>query len=263
MKHLKDAQQLIKQGDAQGALDIIENILAFSPKNPQALLLKASILESWGRFDDSLVLLQNITKVTTDEELVGELDRRLEEERESLIYSKLTPEGRWYFPFAPMQIFISLFGLIGCILFLLFSPSYYNEANGGALVIILFLALVFVPWSVLIFLNLRGVKKILVGLNGIQIFYGFKNKLYNWDEIGSAVIEYDRNINSDYLQLVLYSRATRETLLNFDISKKNAVIRARRHFVRLILSYVDIVSYVSRGKAIQQDDEKKNHLNVA
>lgn len=261
MKHLKDARQLLKEGDAQGALDIIENVLCFSPKNPDALLLKAFILDSWGRFDDSLALLHYITTISNDDEIIEELDKRMEEDRESLIYSKLTPEGRWYFPFSPIQVFISLFGLMGCILFLIASPGYYNEPHGGLLVALLFIVFVFLPWSALIILNFRGIKKILVGMNGIQVFYGAKKIAYPWEQLGCAVIEYDRNLNAEYLRLILYSRSTREPLLNLDISRKHGVIKARRHFVRLILSYLDIVSYVSRGKATEQplQENSQNH----
>ncbi|MES2615608.1 MAG: tetratricopeptide repeat protein [Bdellovibrionota bacterium] len=265
MKHLKEARQLLNQGDAQGALDIIENILAFSPKNPDALLLKAHILDEWGRFDDSLSILHFITKISNDEEIVSELDRRIEEDRESLVHSKLTPDGRWYFPFSPKQIFISLFGLMGCVLFLISSPSYYNELHGGVLVGISFFILVLLPWTALLILNFQGIKKILVGLNGIQVYYGMKKMVYNWEQLGSAVIEYDRNLNAEYLRLILYSRTTREPLLNIDISKKSGAIKARRHFVRLILSYIDVVSYVSRGKATEQpeENENRNHVNAA
>ncbi len=265
MKHLKEAKQLLEQGDSQGALDIIDNILGLSPKNSQALLLKASIFDSWGRFDDALALLHYLTKISSDDDVLDELDKRLEEDRESLIYSKLTQEGRWYFPFSPIQIFISLFGLVGCILFLISSPGYYKETHGGLLVAFSFCFFVLIPWSALIILNLKGIKKILVGLKGIHVFYGLKKIEYSWEEMGSAVIEYDRNLNSEYLRLIIYSRSTREPLLNFDISKKRGVIRARRHFVRLILSYVDIVSYVSRGKATEQpaDRDKQNHITAA
>jgi hypothetical protein len=263
MKHLKEARQLLKQGDAQGALDIIDNILGFAPKNPEALLLKSFILDSWGRFDDALALLHTVAKVSSDEDLVSELDRRIEEDRESLIHSRLTAEGRWYFPFSPMQVFISLFGLMGCILFLVFGPLYFGKPNGSVFVALSFFILVFLPWMTLVFFNFRGVKKILVGLQGIQIFSGWKKRSFTWNEFSCAVIEYDRNLNANYLRLVLYSSKTREPLLNLDISKDRGVIKARRHFVRLVLSYVDVVSYVSRGNATEPPDSAKQDFRKA
>ena len=252
MKHLKDARKLLTEGDAQGALDIIENILAFSSKNPEALTMKADILDRWGRFDDSLAILHFLTKVNSSNEVMEKLQTRIEEDRESMIYSRLTSEGRWYFPFSPMQVFVSLFGLMGCLIFLITSPAYFKEAHGGVLVGILFFCLVFVPWVVLMFMNLRGVKKILVGLNGISVFYSLKKQFYAWDQVGCVVVEYDPNIHSNYLKMIFYSRSTREPLFNLDISDSTGVVKARRHFVRLVLSYVDIVSYVSRGRATEQ-----------
>ena len=263
MKHLKEARQLLIEGDAQGALEIIEDILSFSPKNPEALFLKSTILDCWGRFDDSLLLLHALSKCSSDQKITGELQKRMEEDRESLVFSKLTTEGRVYFPFSPIQVFVSLFGLMGCMLFLISSPGYYKEPHGGALVSLSFLILVFIPWVILIFLSLKGVKRILVGLNGIKVFYGWNSKIFHWNQFSCAVIEYDKDLNEDYLKLILYSSATREPLLSFDISKRYSIVRARRHFVRLVLSYLDVVSYVPRGKATEQTPTQNNNQSDA
>ncbi|APJ04279.1 tetratricopeptide repeat protein [Silvanigrella aquatica] len=254
MKHLKDAKILLEQGDSAGAIEIIENLLSLSPRNTEALKMKSFIFDSWGRFDESLAILHQLGKLSSsDEDPFEELDRRIEEDRESLIYSRLTPEGRWYFQFSPLQMFVSLMGLMGCFLFLITSPSFFENSSAPVTsgLILSFLSLVVVPWILLLFLNLQGIKKILVGLGGIQVFYGLKKVVYTWEQMGSVVIEYDTNLNSDYLHMIVYSKNTREALLDFDISKTKSVVRARRHFVRLVLSYIDTVSYVPRGKATE------------
>lgn len=264
MKHLKDAKKLLEIGDSLGAMEIVENLLSFSPKNTEALKIKSFILDSWGRFDESLAILHLIGKLSSSEEdPYEELDKRIEEDRESLIYSRLTPEGRWYFQFSPLQMFISLVGLVGCFLFLFTSPSFFEgSVNSLSLrLLISFLLLVMLPWTLLLILNLQGIKKILVGLTGIQVFYGMKKIELSWEQLGSVVIEYDTNLNSDYLRMIFYSKSTREALLNFDISKNKSVVRARRHFVRLVLSYIDTVSYVPRGKATDFDKETKKSQN--
>lgn len=252
MKHLKDAKQLLDNGDTQGAYEIVEHILALSPRNSEALRMKAFILDCWGLFDESFTILRQLSKLYgNDPEVVNDLERRLEEDRESIVYSKLTPQGRWYFPFSPMQIFACLFGLTGGVLFLVSSPAYMNQPNGRLFLTISFVFLVLLPWIFLIVLNFYGLKKILVGFRGIQVFYGIKKVTYTWEELGHAVIEYDTNLYSNYLQLIIYSRNTREPLLTFDISRRSSVVKARRHFVRLILSYVENVTYVQRGKATE------------
>ncbi|RDB35507.1 MAG: hypothetical protein DCC88_09730 [Spirobacillus cienkowskii] len=270
MKHLKEARILLEQGDSAGAMEIIENLLSLSPKNTEALKMKSFILDSWGRFDESLSLLHQLGKLSSpsEEEPFFELDKRIEEDRESLIYSRLTPEGRWYFQFSPLQMFISLVGLMGCVLFLLTSPTYFDETNATKSIspglLLSFFSLVVLPWFILIMINIRGIKKILVGLTGIHVFYGLKKVIYTWEEMGSVVIEYDTNLNTDYLHLIIYSKNTREALVNFDISRNSSVIRARRHFVRLILSYIDTVSYVPRGKAtefLNHNDKAQNTNN--
>lgn len=268
MKHLKEAKLLLEQGESAEAMEIIENLLSLSPKNTEAIKIKAFILDAWGRFDESLALLHTLGKLSsTEEEPYAELDKRIDEDRESLIYSRLTPEGRWYFQFSPLQMIISLIGLMGCFLFLITSPSFFENSNAAIPpgLIFSFFTLVVIPWLFLILLNMHGVKKILVGLTGIQVFYGMKKIEYNWEQMGHVVIEYDQNLKEDYLHMIVYSRLTREPLFNFDISKSKSVVRARRHFVRLVLSYIDTVSYVPRGKAtnIEKQQDKPNDSTAA
>ena len=102
-----------------------------------------------------------------------------------------------------------------------------------------------------------------MGLNGIKVFYGWNSKIFHWNQFSCAVIEYDKDLNEDYLKLILYSSATREPLLSFDISKRYSIVRARRHFVRLVLSYLDVVSYVPRGKATEQTPTQNNNQSDA
>ncbi len=263
MKHLKDARNLLEQGDSGGAMEIIENLLGLSPRNMEALRMKSFILDSWGRFDESLAILHSLGKLATEDEPFEDLDRRMEEERESLIYSRLTPEGRWYFQFSPLQMLVSLFGLMGCFLFLITSPTYFDSPGSSLGLALSFVTLVLLPWIVLLTLNFKGVKKILVGLAGIHVFYGVKKISYTWEQMGSVVIEYDTNLNTDYLRMIVYSKSTREALLNFDISRGSSVIRARRHFVRLVLSYIDTVSYVPRGKATDFDRNNNKTTTAA
>lgn len=264
MKHLKDAKLLIEEGDSAGAMEVLENLLSLSPRNTEAIRMKAFILDAWGRFDESLSLLHTLGKLSSsEEEPYAELDKRIDEDRESLIYSRLTPEGRWYFQFSPLQMLVSLIGLMGCFLFLITSPTFFEHSKSSIPpgLLFSFFTLVVIPWFLLILINMHGIKKILVGLAGIQVFYGMKKIEYSWEQMGHVVIEYDPNLKEDYLHMIVYSRSTREPLFNFDISKTKSVVRARRHFVRLILSYIDTVSYVPRGKATNKEENNSEDIN--
>lgn len=251
MKHLKDAKQLYMLGDSKGALEIVENVLALSPKNTEALTLKAMILDAWGHFEESLHILQKIANYVQidDENAVSNLDRRLNEDRDSLIYSKLTEEGRWYFSFSPLQVFIAVFGLVGCVLFLLSSPLYFQKEDNFLFIGLSFFILVLFPWLSLFILHFQGVKKILVGLEGISVYYGFTKQFTKWNEIGSSVIEYDPDLNKNYLHLLLYDNKGENILFDFNISQKKSDVFARRHFVKAILTQVNPVTYTEYGDA--------------
>lgn len=185
-----------------------------------------------------------------DEEAVSKLNRRIEEDRDSLIYSKLTEEGRWYFSFSPLQIFIAVFGLVGCVLFLISSPFYFEHKGSFLFLGLSFFVLVLFPWLVLFVLNFQGVKKVLLGLEGISVYHGFSKKIVKWNDITSAVIEYHPNLNLNYLHLLLLSKDN-QTLLDFNISQKKSDVFARRHFVKNIVKYVGNVNYKVHGEALE------------
>ena len=127
---------------------------------------------------------------------------------------------------------------------------YFEKKQDYLFLGITFFVLVILPWAILLVLNFKGVKKILVGINGIEVFRGFKRKIIAWEKLGFAVIEYDTNLVNNHLKLILYAKVTREPLIEFDISEKSSDVLARRHFVRLILSYIDVISYVPVGKPL-------------
>lgn len=262
MKHLKDAKQLYMLGDSKGALNIIEDILALSPKNIEALNLKAIILDSWGHFEESLQILQKISNYAQidDENALSTLDRRISEDRDSLIYSKLTEEGRWYFSFSPVQVFIAVFGLVGCLLFLISSPLYFQKDDSFLFLGLSFFILVLFPWMLLFILHFQGVKKILIGLQGISVFYGFSKQFSKWHDIGSAVIEYDPDLNKNYLHLLLYDTKGENILFDFNISQKNSDVFARRHFVKSILTQVKTVTYLEHSADVLDNAEDMMEL---
>ncbi len=252
---MKDAKQLYMNGDSQGALEVVESLLALSPKNTEALKLKALILDSRGKFDESLKLLQKVANYSQidDEDALLNLNSRLDEDRDALIYSRFTEEGRWYFSFSPVQLFIAVFGLAGCVLFLISSPLYFHKPGSFLFLGISFFVLVLFPWLSLFILHFQGVKKVLVSLEGIAVFHGFSKTFAKWNEIGQAVIEYDPNTSKNYLHLHLYSKDNPEVLFDFNISHKKSDVFARRHFVKSISSYLNAeITYIAKGEEIPQ-----------
>lgn len=257
MKHVKDAKNLYMLGDSKGAWDIVENILSLSPKNIEALAIKSAILDSWGHFDESLQILQKVANYSQvdDENAIFNLNQRIEEDRDSLIYSKMTEEGRWYFSFSPLQIFIAVFGLAGCILFLISSPMYFQREGSFLFLGLSFFILVLFPWLMLFILHFQGVKKVLIGNDGVAVYHGFTKNFAKWTEIGSAEIECDPDLNTNHLHLILLDNQNENVLFDFNISQKKSDVFARRHFVKNLLSHVSKVTHTMRG---ENNPEYKN-----
>lgn len=264
MKHVNEAQKLYAAGDGTGSLQILEDLLDLAPRNPEALRLKARILDSWGRFEESYQTLLQLSQLPNpSEEVVQEIEQRANEEREAILFSELTSEGRWYYAFPGSQLWVSLAGLAGCVFFLITSAqvrfSNPNEVIGMALS---FVFLVLLPCVLLLVIQLTGIKRILVGLRGISVCTRFRERIFAWDELKVAVIEFDQDPRVDFLRLKIFGQSdSQEPILNFDISRGRSVVRARRHFLKNILTHMDTVCYVTRpqsGVRMGRSAEKKD-----
>lgn len=249
MRHVKDAQTYLKQGDSVRAHEVVEGLLSLAPRNPEALRLKAEILDGWGRFEESLKTLQVLSQVNAlPDACVRDLERRSFEEREAIIYSELAPEGRWYFALPVAQFWISLVWFVGSALFLILGVNLVNEGPESAgrltLAFVLFVGL---PLVAFLIMHAIGVKRILIGLKGITVCTRFREDNLSWEKVACAVVEYDKDPHVDHLKLHVYAEGKKEKPhFSFDISRRRSVVKARRHFVRNILGYVDTVCYVSR-----------------
>ena len=255
MKHVRDAQNLLDSGDSAGALSVLENLLDLAPRNPDALRMKAGILDGWGRFDDSLIVMHALSQIPNlSDECVADLEQRAMEEKEAVVYSELSQDGRWYFAFPRAQIWISLFGFLGCAVFLLLSPNLLSEGTDRlADMVAAFALFVVVPWVALMVVHVFGIKRILVGMQGIRVCTRFKETNLPWDRVKAAVVEYDLNINSKHLKVLIYTKESPKTpLFIFDISRKHSVVKARRHLLRNILGYVDTVCYLPKNSGLPE-----------
>ncbi len=252
MKHVNEALKLYNSGDGAGALQVLDNLLDLAPRNPEALRLKARILDAWGRFDESYQVLLALSQLPNpSEEAVHEIEQRASEEREAILFSELTSEGRWYYSFPAAQLLVSIVGLVGCALFLVTS-SQVNFANPNEVIAMAlsFCFLVLLPCIFLVVIQLTGIKKILVGLRGISVSTRFSEKSYAWDELKAAVVEYDCDPRVDFLRLKVFGlQGANEPVLNLDLSRAKSVVRARRHFLKNVLTHIDTVCYVSRGSS--------------
>lgn len=249
MKHLKDAQILLNSGDGVSAMAIIENILGLAPRNPEAIRLKAQILDAWGRFDESMQLLHSLAQMeTVTSEAYRAIEERAIEEKEGFIFSEITPEGRLFYAHPTEILWITAAGFLGCATFLIVAPQWFSEGTPNLLHLFgMFSVCVLVPWFSLMVVHMRGIKRVLVGIKGMRISTRFQDTNLAWDDISAAVIIYDHNVNSQFLQLTVYSKREKLPMMTFDISKKTPVVRARRHFLRSVLTHVDTICYVPRA----------------
>ncbi len=260
----------MEEGDGPGALEILDHLLELAPRNAEALRMKAQILDSWGHFDVSFELLKRVAALdSSSPELFAIYEERMQEEREAIVFSELTPEGRWYFAFPRAQMWVSAYGFLGCAAFLLLSSSWANKgAEALTTLLTAFAFLVLIPWVALIIIHFRGVKKILIGIEGIKICSAVSSRLHKWNEISSAVIQYDPDLNSKTLSIEIYGKTSSGIPLEkFNVSEGRSVVRARRHFLKNLLAYIDNTVwrvnpnsiYSIRNQSVEAVQEKSVH----
>ena len=249
MKHIHHIKEVLKSGDSRSAYDLLDNLLSLAPRNPEALRLKAKILDHWGRFDESLRVMHEMLKnKILNEDATLDLEKRHVEDKLALVYTDITPEGKVFYPFPGFQIWVSLLGVLGCVLFLFLKPTeaLSEEAfeNMGKWVA-LFGVLVIFPWMLLVLTHFRGIKRVIVGPHSLKIIRGLKEKEIPWRDVGCLVVEYHNNPQLDHLKLQIFkSRENFEIWESLDISQKKSAIKARRHFLRALSAHVGVVLHV-------------------
>lgn len=130
MKHLKDAKNYIAIGKAHKALETLDSVLRFSPRNTEALELKSKILDSWGKFDESFLILQTLAKQnSTNEKFLETFKNRITEDRLNLSYSKMTSQGRIYYHVSYNELWMVLFSLLGSLSFLHMMPVFLKALD--------------------------------------------------------------------------------------------------------------------------------------
>lgn len=253
MRHIRDAQKKIDEGNSAEAMAIVENLLGLASRNPDALRMKSEILDSWGRFDESLHILKKLSQVgNLSNESIHALENCALEEKEAFVYSELTPEGRWYYAFPRAQVWIALFGFLGCGIVLLMSPHWLSLGIDGVQTLLsAFAIFVVLPCLGLIGVHCIGIKKILVGPEGLRVCKRFSKKTIPWASCRQAVVEHDNDRKAHHLKVHLYDTVgSKIPMVSLDISRDKSVVKARRHFLRNVLSHIDVVSYLCRNPMV-------------
>ena len=249
MKHLSHARIHLQEGESHKALEIIENVLALAPENPEAMRLKAEVLEGWGRFDEASKIIQAISKLRGSFALEArdELKRRFIEERDSLFHTRLSDKGRVYNHFSLVDLWVSIFGVFGCLIFLALLPYFSNVAYSYIWLYSGFFILVICPFFILLHQKMTRLSAVTIGPKGILIHKRGKATEILWDSVRHVTIEYDYNISLDYLVMKVFIKGNKIPL-PINISRQSPDIKGRRHFTRAVISYVDSYSYTARGR---------------
>ena len=193
MQHVPEITHIIDTGNFNKAHEALDKLLEMGPKNVEALKLKCLLLAHQGRFTEEARLWEKIIDIDPeDEEAITHFQRRYFDERESFYFTDLLADGGRRFVSHPRALITASFmGLFGCILFLIL-PSLvrsYNFLANPTISISCFAVLVAMPWLLIIYTYLTGLREIVLTSEGIALSTRLRSISMKWLEVEDLVVD--------------------------------------------------------------------------
>ncbi|NRA66580.1 MAG: tetratricopeptide repeat protein [Pseudobacteriovorax sp.] len=249
MNHVTAIEKMIDEGDINQAFESLEQLLALGPNNIQALKLLAALYVHQGRFDEEQDVWRRIYEVDDEDEDVAEYFQKAQiEDREHYYFTDILPEGgRRFIAYPRSLIQISLFGLAGCISFLLLTRFTSSEqmTNSPVSVMVAFVVLVISPWIGIIITWSRSLRAVNVTNNSLEFSTRFKTHSFRWEDIQKISLAHSKHPNDQQLKLVVLPKEGQANSqpVAIDFSEDKSSIRARRYLISEIRSHQKTIEY--------------------
>ncbi len=250
MQHVPEITHIIDTGNFNKAHEALDKLLEMGPKNVEALKLKCLLLAHQGRFTEEARLWEKIIDIDPeDEEAITHFQRRYFDERESFYFTDLLADGGRRFVSHPRALITASFmGLFGCILFLIL-PSLvrsYNFLANPTISISCFAVLVAMPWLLIIYTYLTGLREIVLTSEGIALSTRLRSISMKWLEVEDLVLLHSTSDADLTLNLVFKPRSHNQKGLSIDLTLDTTAIRARNFFLSEISRYFRTPTYKNK-----------------
>jgi hypothetical protein len=143
---------------------------------------------------------------------------------------------------------ISIFGLMGCICFLLMTrlSERVPLLQNPTVVFIGFLILVISPWVGIILSYCRSIRAVEVSQTGV----GFATRLsaykLGWPEVAKVYLAYSDDPTRPDLRLVVIPKDESAATIEIDMNQSSSPIRARTHLINEIVLHYGPVPHRTR-----------------
>ena len=247
MMHVKQIKTMIDEGHYDAALSNIENLLLLGPHNLDALKLKAFLMEGRGYFYDALRVWLHIAQIAPDDEdAISFVQSKQLEDKEHYYFTDELPDGGRRFLAYPRSLLkISLWGLIGCLIFL-FSVRYAEGQGIGVTPLYMglsFLVLVITPWVAIFYVYFRAIHAISLTHAGVEISTRLKSRFFAWAELDKVAFAHQLHPVNPMLYFVLVPKDTQARPIVVDLSDEITAIRARTHLPTEVKKFCENVAF--------------------
>ena len=251
--HVKDIEKMVDGGQFAAAHEALDQLLMLGPKNTGALKLRALLLVQEGRFADEAAVWERILRIDSeDTDAVAFAGQRELEDRENFYFTDDLPGGgRRFLAYPRSLVNASVFGLFGCVTFLVLSRLAQTVPILAHPMVMLglFGLLVLGPWFAIMTSYMKALKWISVTRTNISVATRFQVFDYQWTALRGLYIAHSSSPTTS-LALILVPVDAGVSSLEINLDRSSGSIRARGHLIEEIRRrYADPV-YVDRNEVV-------------
>jgi len=237
MRHVKQIQMLVDQGQVAEAHDALDNLLSLGPKNVEALKLRAQLYSAEGRFKDEASIWDHLATIDREDPDVVNYHLRLAMEQQENFYfsEEIQGGGRRFLAYPRMLIKASVFGLFGCLGFLILTKlsQMWSFLADPSVMLATFAILVMVPWLVILVSYARGTRYLSVTPEGLLWVKRFGVKRWAWSELGAIYLAHTQEPKAARpFSLIFVPKTENGAPIEVDLTPSQGVIRARSAMIR-------------------------------
>lgn len=238
---------MVEEGQHSEAIEAVDNLLELGPSNIEALKIKANLLGSEGKFQEECSLWHKIIEIDKEDfDAIYYFHRFHMEERENFYFTDELPMGGKRFLAHPKaMIQASLFGLVGCGVFLGLSglAQTYPVVSSPLVTLPAFGLLVIIPWVMIVLSYFRTLREVVITPEGFFVSTRIKSYGIEWQDLKSIQVAHNPDKQKNSLTLILTPKDSGKQSICLDIAIESTVIRARSFLIRDIKRFFTQVDY--------------------
>jgi tetratricopeptide (TPR) repeat protein len=249
MIHMAEITAQLDRGEEAQAQAALELLLTLGPRNTEALRLRAALYEREGRFESADEIWNRILEFDGEEPYArAHMTEKHYDMQERQFFMESIPGGRRFLTFPKGLLYGSLFGMVGCLIFLLMSRlgTVYFFFSLPAVMGGTFGLFVLGPWILVLYQYLGALQSVTVQTTGIELQTRLRTLFFPWEQFSHVYLLHPEKPQCQGLRLVLVAKEGSMGIdLNVDPETSN--LRALKTFLSEVKRFYPEVQYGTEG----------------